>query len=68
MAKETTQNKRKRELNESTRNMSRELRNALISLFRRETTSIMDVNVLIANYTEKDLQEAVLLNGCDGWL
>jgi hypothetical protein len=59
--KGSTQNKRKREPNESTRNMSRELYKALISLFRNETTSIMEeVNVLIGNYTEKDVQEALL--------
>jgi ankyrin repeat protein len=83
-----TQNKRKRQPNESTRNMSRELGkvlmrllgreppsrelfNALISLLKRRrtySTILEEVNVLIKNYTEKDLQEAVLVKNDDGWL
>jgi hypothetical protein len=66
--KGTAQNKRKREPNESTRT-SRELFNALVILLERQTTSIMeDLNVLIANYTEKDLREAVLEKDDDGEL
>jgi hypothetical protein len=42
--------------------MSRQLSKALMSLLERQRTSIMEaVNVLIAKYTEKDLQEAVLV-------
>jgi hypothetical protein len=70
MVKGTTQKKRKHEPNESTRNMPLELSKALSSLIRRrQTDSIMDeVNVLIANYTEKDLEEAVLMKDDHGWL
>ncbi len=68
--KGTTQNKRKREPNESTRNRSRELRNELSSLLRRrqtDSTGIMEeVNLLKANDTEKDLQDAVLAKGTSG--
>jgi ankyrin repeat protein len=67
--KGTTQKKRKREPHKSAWNMPRELSNALSSLLRRGTSSIAEeVNVLIANYTEKDLQDAVLLKGNNGWL
>jgi ankyrin repeat protein len=50
--------------------MSRELRNALVSLIcGGETDSIMEeMHALIASYTEKDLQEAVLVKGYLGWL
>jgi hypothetical protein len=49
--------------------MSRELRNALEYLLRWQTGSRMEeLNVLIAKYTEKDLQEAVLLKDNSGWL
>jgi hypothetical protein len=59
--KGTTQNKRKRY--EPTRNMSRELFHALRELLRRRQTysTIEEVNLLIANYTTKDLQEALLV-------
>jgi hypothetical protein len=56
-----TQNKRKHQPNESTQNMSSKLSNALSSLLGRETDLMMkEVNKLIENYTEKDLQEALL--------
>jgi hypothetical protein len=49
--------------------MSRELYNALVSLVEEQTDSIMeDVNAVLANYTQKDLQEAVLLKDNSAWL
>jgi hypothetical protein len=62
--KGTTQKKLKRQPNESTGNMSCKLFIGLVSLFRKQTDSIIeDVNDLMANYTEKDLQEALLEKG-----
>jgi hypothetical protein len=50
--------------------MSCKLRKALMRLFlESETDSMMEeVNVLIANYTEKEFQEAVLEKDNNGWL
>jgi hypothetical protein len=65
----TTQNKRKREPNESTGNTPLELSNALGHLFRRFMPPSMDeVNDLIENFTERDLQEAVLVKDFEGCL
>ncbi len=49
------QNKRKRDPNESTLNRSPKLSKALMGLLCDRMTSMMDMNMLIAKYTKKDL-------------
>jgi hypothetical protein len=69
--KGTTQNKRKLEPYESKMRRSRELSNALSNLLERwqRPPSMEEVNELIlVNYTEKDLQEAVLVENSFGSL
>ena len=61
MVNGTTEKKHKHEPNKSTLNMSHKLSKALVRLLHMHRTSITEeaINVLIANHTEKDLQEAI---------